>query len=598
MCIVSERRNSMGTGTLGALNVVLSADTAQFNSAMTKAAFTAERELQKISRSAKLNGAVMTAALVAAATAFTVKMKHIIDDADEIGKMAQKLGLSTEELSKLKYAAEISGVSIEQLGVAMSKLNKNAVAGSAAFASLGIELKNSDGTLRSNTEILGDIAERFSKFKDNATKSAMAMEIFGKSGAEIIPLLNSGKSGLDAMGAEAERLGIVFSTKTAKSAEQFNDNMTRLSKNVEGISLSIGSGLLPVLVQLSETMKSSNNETSAFSVLGKSLGAVLILVANRAMEVNQAFKDIGNGIADVAFAATQLAQGKFKEAFETMRKDGQDSAEGWAKISTDVNKMWESWDGKAQQAAASVSVVTQSMEEQAKTVLKVSELHFKAAATTKRLSDAAKDVGSAFQSSFEDAIIEGKKFSDMLGGLLKDIERVILRTMVTGPLADAISSGLGSLFQGGTGLAAQTKNFGGGIKPYTAPVFSAHGNVFANGNIQAFANGGVIGGPMMWPMSGGKTGLAGEAGKEAILPLTRTPSGDLGVKTSGASKTVVNVYAPPGSNVSQDSQQDGSIERINIYIDEAVAGNVSKPGSKTHKALKSTFGASQVLTKR
>jgi phage-related minor tail protein len=102
----------------------------------------------------------------------------------------------------------------------------------------------------------------------------------------------------------------------------------------------------------------------------------------------------------------------------------------------------------------------------------------------------------------------------------------------------------------------------------------------------------------MFPMAGGKTGLAGEAGKEAILPLTRTPSGDLGVRTTGASRTIVNVYAPEGSKVSQDSQQNGNTEMINVYIDEAVAGNIGKPGSKTHRMLRNTFGVGQTLTKR
>jgi hypothetical protein len=99
-------------------------------------------------------------------------------------------------------------------------------------------------------------------------------------------------------------------------------------------------------------------------------------------------------------------------------------------------------------------------------------------------------------------------------------------------------------------------------------------------------------------MAGGKRGLAGEAGKEAILPLTRTPGGDLGVKTTGANRTIVNVYAPPGSDVKQDSQQEGGLEKINIYIDKAVAGNIGKQGSDTHRAMKNTFGLGQVLTKR
>ncbi len=206
----------MSLGTLGALNVLLSADTAQFSSAMEKAAYTAERNLAKIGISAKVNSAIITTALVAAATGFAVKMHSIIEQADEIGKMAQKIGTTTEELSKLKFAASQSGVNVEQLSVAFSKLNKNMVAGDTVFASLGINLKNNDGSLRSNVEVLKDIADKFSKTTDNATKSAMAIAFFGKAGAGLIPLLNEGRDGIDALGNQAS----IFTQKFVQSSTE------------------------------------------------------------------------------------------------------------------------------------------------------------------------------------------------------------------------------------------------------------------------------------------------------------------------------------------------------------------------------------------
>jgi hypothetical protein len=204
---------------------------------------------------------------------------------------------------------------------------------------------------------------------------------------------------------------------------------------------------------------------------------------------------------------------------------------------------------------------------------------------TNKLKDAAGDLGFSFQSAFEDAIIEGKKFSEVLDGLAKDIERIILRKAITEPLGNMLGNWVGGFGKTPT-------------KAVSVTTASKHGNVFGNGSVIPFATGGIIGGPMMFPMAGGKTGLAGEAGKEAILPLTRTPSGDLGVRTTGASRTIVNVYAPEGSKVSQDSQQNGGMETINVYIDEAVAGNIGKPGSKTHRMLRNTFGVGQTLTKR
>jgi lambda family phage tail tape measure protein len=64
---------------------------------------------------------------------------------------------------------------------------------------------------------------------------------------------------------------------------------------------------------------------------------------------------------------------------------------------------------------------------------------------------------------------------------------------------------------------------------------SANGNVFSNGNLVPYADGGIVGSPTTFPMTGGRTGLMGEAGPEAIMPLKRGKNGKLGVETSGGS---------------------------------------------------------------
>lgn len=92
---------------------------------------------------------------------------------------------------------------------------------------------------------------------------------------------------------------------------------------------------------------------------------------------------------------------------------------------------------------------------------------------------------------------------------------------------------------------------------FITSLFSANGNVFSNGShIQAYANGGVIGGPTYFPMSGGKTGLMGEAGPEAIMPLKRGANGRLGVEMTGSGQVVVN------NNFNISANGDDSVKRI------------------------------------
>ncbi len=357
----------------------------------------------------------------------------------------------------------------------------------------------------------------------------------------------------------------------------------------------MASEVIPILNHIADALLNSSVNMNIFKEAGKGVASVLTALTTDGRLVWGVFNALGNAIGETAAVLDLIAKGQIKAAVAATDDWGKETSRQWNQMALDIQKDMDSLAGKSEDSAKRI---TTSLEDETKAIYKVSQMHLKATETSKTLNNAAKDLGLTFQSSFEDAIIEGKKFSDVLVGLAKDIERIILRTAVTTPLANAIAGGISSFFAPSYNLSTQTAGFGGGVKPYTPPTFSKHGNVFSNGNIQAFASGGVINGPMTWPMSGGKTGLAGEAGKEAILPLTRTPSGDLGVKTSGATKTVVNIYAPPGSTATQDTQQEGGMEKINIYIDEAVAGNVSKPGSKTQRALKNTFGIGQVLNKR
>lgn len=162
-----------------------------------------------------------------------------------------------------------------------------------------------------------------------------------------------------------------------------------------------------------------------------------------------------------------------------------------------------------------------------------------------------------FQQSLEDALNPEKNYMKGLQALqqsLSDflfnpfevgIEGMILSfaTALQRMLADVIAANImQTLFNGPLGAGGSIGNFFMGI------LGSANGNVFSGGNVMAFANGGVVNGPTFFPMNGSKTGLMGEAGPEAILPLKRGSNGKLGVETSGekvnVNTKVINVLDP------------------------------------------------------
>ena len=188
-------------------------------------------------------------------------VKTGIDAADNFGKLSQRIGVSVESISALNYAAALSDVSIEQLGDAMTKLAKAASDTSGgtgeainAFRALGVNVKDAQGALRGTEDLLLEISDKFSKMADGSGKTAIALKIFGESGSKLIPFLNQGREGLEALRKEAERLGIVISGDTARRAEEFNDNMTRLRAAVDGARIAIGKELLPALTQIAQRM--------------------------------------------------------------------------------------------------------------------------------------------------------------------------------------------------------------------------------------------------------------------------------------------------------------------------------------------------------
>ncbi len=185
-------------------------------------------------------------------------VKGAIDAGDAFNKMSQKTGIAVEDLSRLKYAADLSDVSVEALQKGMTSLSTYMVdaatgSGEAAdqFKKLGISVRNADGSMRSSIDVLYDLADRFAAMPDGVEKTNLAVTIFGKKlGAEMIPLLNSGGDGLRAMGQEAERLGLVMSGELAKASEEFNDNVERLSKLASSAGIEIANALIPSLNKL------------------------------------------------------------------------------------------------------------------------------------------------------------------------------------------------------------------------------------------------------------------------------------------------------------------------------------------------------------
>lgn len=291
-----------GNATIGALKVSLGIDSAQFTSGLASA----QKGLGNFGKIAAVGLAAATTAALAAGAAMAVMGKRAIDSADNLSKVAQKAGVTTEALSRLNHAAGYSDVSLEQLSGGLQKLSKNMAdvatgstgAAATAFAALGVNVTDASGKLRGADEVFSQVAGLFERMENGSTKTALAIQLFGKAGADLIPLLNEGASGLAAMADESDRLGLTVSTKTGKAAEQFNDTLTKVGRIIDGVAMKVAEQALPALQQLADTL-ASPEVASAAQTLGTTMvtafNAVVTAVATTTNAI-KGFLDWLNGM--------------------------------------------------------------------------------------------------------------------------------------------------------------------------------------------------------------------------------------------------------------------------------------------------------------
>ena len=216
---------------------------------------------------------------VAIGAAFSAgSLIHLIDMLDKLDDMAEKTGINVKTLSELRYAGESVGTTQEQMAAGLTKLARlmgEAAGGNdqakATFKALGIEINDTTGKLKSTDKMLAEISQRFSGWDDGPEKAALAMRVFGKSGEDMIPLLNLGTAGLQSMAAEAKALGAVYGADVAKNAADFNDNLKKIKMASEAAAIALSGPLVKALGDVSGAfVEAKKSGESYFAMLARS----------------------------------------------------------------------------------------------------------------------------------------------------------------------------------------------------------------------------------------------------------------------------------------------------------------------------------------
>lgn len=242
---------------------------------------------------------------------FASWVRGAINAADEAAKLAQKTGLAVNEVAGLQLAFRQSGAEATQFVPILAKLSAAAVNGSDALKAMGVQTRNTDGSLKGTRQLLGDVAEKFAGYQDGAAKTALAVKLFGEEGAKILPLLNQGAEGLAAYDETARKLGLTVETETGKAAERFNDTLDRLSARVDGSANLMATQLIPVLEAVSSEIERASKSAGAFSGVGTVMSVALEAIVVAGANVAFVFRGIWREFSTLGAQAVAVAERDF-----------------------------------------------------------------------------------------------------------------------------------------------------------------------------------------------------------------------------------------------------------------------------------------------
>ncbi|AWL04287.1 DUF4214 domain-containing protein [Massilia oculi] len=287
--------------------------------------------------------------------AFTGWIKGAIDATDAASDLSQRIGVAVEDLAGLELAFQMGGMEASALEGAMTKLSKQIVDNGDAFAKLGISSKNLDGSFKSNKDMLYELADEFAGMEEGVQKVALAQEVFGKSGAAMLPLLNGGSEGLREMDAMARQLGLSLSEEAVEQAGSFNDTLDLLMLGTQGVARGVAAELLPTLSTLAGQFLKTATQGDTLRNTAQFLASGLKLLYTVGVGIVEVFSTVGKTLGAGAAQLVAFIQGDFKMAAEIGRQWQADIGKSWSDTASSIAAAWgASGDASVEEMAAIV----------------------------------------------------------------------------------------------------------------------------------------------------------------------------------------------------------------------------------------------------
>jgi len=623
------------------------------------------RQLQRIADSTgslddKVDKLASTFKKLAGGLGVAFGAKEIIDNIkstseafDQLGKDAQKIGVSVEDLQRLRFVAGDAGVGAEQLDKAIKALAVN-------MGHLGVATDDATTTLKAIGITRGDsplvalekIADRFAKMPDGVEKATEVVSIFGKkAGPDMVPLLNQGGKAIKDFAASLDRFGGVVSQETIDQAASFNTNLMRLGKTAEGAKAQFEAGILPALDALTTSLTDVTKTGTGFKGWGDAVSKELIGLAGLAILAGNAFQKIANF---VKFATSMKSMSEaiadFKKENDKLTQEGANAldklADAYAKAAlaatghgeaakkastatsnalADEAKKQEHAAMMARVNAAAAAALVEIKQKDIEVSLQLNQQQVQLERTLHPLQAAIDDTKKAY-----DDFVEAQKKADLqmasYNALIGEgtheqrewIAAQMLGTTQVNRSMEAVAKQSDELkaFNEGfdrfvdslsSGSVTVAEAFQGMIKSILADLLKIWAKryiieaIFGTSTAKA-AKGLVFDAGEVLPFARGgivsqplmlPMALMGEAGPEAVMPLKRGADGNLGVAAAAAAFHVTVNNNAPGVDVSARRTGPGDLEILIEQTKRSIAADFRRGGNDIARSAESAWSLSR-----
>ena len=231
-------------------------------------------------------GAVIAASGAALTTGLFVNVDNMAEKAKQIQFASERIGLSSSEYQKLSYAASKGLLDLTAFETSMARLYKNQVAAAsgnkkleASFKAAGVSVRTADGRLKTGSEIILELSDNFKKAPNGVAKTAIAMQLFGRSGKDIIPILNKGSEAIKEYGKDFEYFGNLLTDSQLKQFAQYRAAMSKNKLAMVGVKTILATTLIPIFIEYAQKMANIAKSIATWINNNKSLAQTIIMGA-------------------------------------------------------------------------------------------------------------------------------------------------------------------------------------------------------------------------------------------------------------------------------------------------------------------------------